>query len=1229
MPNDYVRINKNIERTYFSFYVRRRNKWMGLGTQHLVVLIPILNEWSSKIVPFSHGNIFIWSVQESNEIISVDPKLVTHQLYPGINELKLKVCNSFGHLNASMLVQAAITLIALNYSLSDFFIGQNGTLSVTINQPTLPDTIFVDFGDGNTYNSAAKNSVLHHNRHGNSSSTFTISHVYQSAGIHVIYFNASNSISHFEHWTTVNVVIPISGVKLELLSSSVVALFEEVVVQCIVETGSEIDFDWDFGDETDGQYTTVNSTENTSVAIHSYGVADTYNITVHVYNDYETVAAHLSAPIQAVEPIEKLHLRPRFDHYAAPLHERKSDKANESSLYITDAIVFEAWVWRGSDIQFIFDFGAGQTKLVPSELNVWSLPCATVKHFYTAEGSYEVSVTAINPLDSVNQSLSQPFYVQFAPEGLMLDKQYYIVQFMYNLSIHASITRGTNVSFNWILDNEPLDDTGSTLSLDFLRPGIHIVSVEVFNKVTDFAYKTIQRPSVSSKIYVQEKLQEITLCLLHNEKEWCNENEIELSSDEKIIFIAKVLPSTERSLRFTWQVGVNDLKRTNKPFLHYQYPNPGKFIVNVTAQNHISSIFSPHLVLHLIQKVANLTSIHCQGPNLVNHVITFRALYWFGTNLTFQWDFGDGSPVKNTHSSYVQHVYKEVGEYWVSVNVWNKFSHANISTNMFFLHRLCQKPEISFLHERGQIYKYTDDILVETEISTNCETNIVKYIWRINKENGSLVSFKSKDILFQRHLLVPGYHLEPGKYIVHLRVEISGFIVYAESSTTFEIQFPNTVAYIRGGYLRLMGNNDTIRIETDVFDLGNKSHSMSYKWSCLPLTQRHLPCFQGAYLSTLSSTSTNSFTLSASFLTPGLTAVVINSTLENRQEITASQVIEINPVPHVLITMIDSDIGHDHLVNQDSKIHFKASCLNCSNKHIEYEWKVWRIEGGKHKMHYSNYECVQADGSTFFIMLPNTSLLLGNNSHGFNDIFQDSMQESHGSTNQLINEDLPPFPILPGFPEELNLSQTLKSLRSARHSPHDSFVDPPDFTPFQPYPFEEEAHYDVNSTFFNLSYPDFLPVSPHSHILGSSDYTIPEEGAPGESGSAVARDQISGSQRFKIYLSENEGQIEEGAGKPRTDGNHVFVPETNQVGDPVRDRLHEQTTVTHLINRPRDSLFLDTYNTTTGFNSEYFILKPGVLRAGHSYLIEVSTRDKSSVHEGFRYGVFNSEYWSS
>lgn len=100
-----------------------------------------------------------------------------------------------------------------------------------------------------------------------------------------------------------------------------------------------------------------------------------------------------------------------------------------------------------------------------------------------------------------------------------------------------------------------------------------------------------------------------------------------------------------------------------------------RFVVNVTAQNHISMVSSPHLELHMIQKIANLTSIHCQGPNLVNQAITFRALYWFGTNLTFQWDFGDGSPIKTTYSPSVQHIYKEYAYtnccfYFISTNVF-------------------------------------------------------------------------------------------------------------------------------------------------------------------------------------------------------------------------------------------------------------------------------------------------------------------------------------------------------------------------------------------------------------------------------------------------------------------------------------------------------------------------------------------------------------------------------
>ncbi|KAG8178040.1 hypothetical protein JTE90_022923, partial [Oedothorax gibbosus] len=636
------------------------------------------HEWRAKVTPSSSGCIFIWSLPDLESISTHDKLTTNHIPSPGTHQLRVRVRNSLGHLDASMVVQVALALALLNYTFSTFFVGHTGTLNITFNQDVAQGDIFVDFGDGVAVSWKQHPSVFkfYENKDGNGTSTVEVSHTYHTGGLHTVHFNASNSISRIERWTAVLVATPISGVKLELLTRQIVPLFEEVLVQCSVEDGGTgVGFEWDFGDGTDGQYTTVNSTNNSSLANHSYGVADTYNVTVRICNDYESITSHLNVSIRAVEPIEKLHLRPRMEQYAAPLMDRIStapllDKKSASPFldkkytdpvsdekssapllnkksiasldssngsYATESIAFEAWVWRGSDINFVFDFGDGHTAVVPSELNVWSLPCATVKHTYFYEGAYQVSVTATNPLDSVNQTLPQPFFVQFPPENLVLDRQYYIIQYKMNLSVHAAITRGTDVSYNWMLGNEQLPDTGSSVFLPILEPGIHIVSVEAYNKVTDFGYKSIRRPMASSKIYVQETLQEIYLCLVYDAKKNCHYNEVELPLDTEFKFVAEVLPASERSLRFTWQLGIPDLRRSNTPVMQYQYQNPGRYMINVTAQNHISSVSSQPLVLHLIQKIANLTSIHCQGPNLVNQLITFRALYWFeSVNIGYQ-----------------------------------------------------------------------------------------------------------------------------------------------------------------------------------------------------------------------------------------------------------------------------------------------------------------------------------------------------------------------------------------------------------------------------------------------------------------------------------------------------------------------------------------------------------------------------------------------------------------
>lgn len=63
----------------------------------------------------------------------------------------------------------------------------------------------------------------------------------------------------------------------------------------------------------------------------------------------------------------------------------------------------------------------------------------------------------------MSATLERPFYVQFPPENLMLDKQYYIIERHANITLHASVSQGTNVSYNWIVGDMHITEAGITL----------------------------------------------------------------------------------------------------------------------------------------------------------------------------------------------------------------------------------------------------------------------------------------------------------------------------------------------------------------------------------------------------------------------------------------------------------------------------------------------------------------------------------------------------------------------------------------------------------------------------------------------------------------------------------------------------------------------------------------------------------------------------------------------
>ena len=63
-----------------------------------------------------------------------------------------------------------------------------------------------------------------------------------------------------------------------------------------------------------------------------------------------------------------------------------------------------------------------------------------------------------------------------------------------------------------------------------------------------------------------------------NSNEICNPGVLDLPLDEEVKFQAKVMPSTETVLRFIWQLGVQDIRKTNVPYLAHRYQQAGWYV---------------------------------------------------------------------------------------------------------------------------------------------------------------------------------------------------------------------------------------------------------------------------------------------------------------------------------------------------------------------------------------------------------------------------------------------------------------------------------------------------------------------------------------------------------------------------------------------------------------------------------------------------------------------------
>ncbi|XP_063338226.1 polycystin-1 [Pelmatolapia mariae] len=106
----------------------------------------------------------------------------------------------------------------------------------------------------------------------------------------------------------------------------------------------------------------------------------------------------------------------------------------------------------------------------------------------------------------------------------------------------------------------------------------------------------------------------------------------------------------------------------------HRFGSAGVYNITVLANNTVSSISGWHLVV-IMEKISGLT-VSSSRSSEVGSATDFKAEVSTGTDLLWDFDFGDGSRQENLTDGSISHIYKFPGNYTVEVTVYNSVSKA-------------------------------------------------------------------------------------------------------------------------------------------------------------------------------------------------------------------------------------------------------------------------------------------------------------------------------------------------------------------------------------------------------------------------------------------------------------------------------------------------------------------------------------------------------------------------
>ncbi|NWU09198.1 PKD1 protein, partial [Cephalopterus ornatus] len=514
---------------------------------------------------------------------------------------------------------------------------QNSTVELTarVHVDSAVEALFLwDFGDGvqETYlfkppynksflvpDPSVHEVVIEHN----------VSHIYQDPGEYALMVIVSNQFENLTHLTPVHIHSYLVDVKVEAEEEVLVVSRPVTFRAHPLPSPYGVVYTWDFGDGS------PLLTEIQPTVTYSYTQRGVYNVTVTANNtvsSVETVECY-----QVFEEITGLRV--------------SAGEAAELGASVT----VNASVQTGDSITWVFDMGDG-TVLRSHE--------PVVEHVYIKDINCTVNVTAVNPVNSISQTVPVRIFVL---EVLKIEPTSCILEHP-DVQLTAYVTgKPEEYIFDWTFGDGSSNVTvrgDPGVMHNFTRSGTFLLSLTLSSRFNKAHYFT--------SVCVEPEIVNVTLL----------PSKHFVRPGEESTFQVSAMPPYQ--YRYRWDFGNNESARSSGTEVTYTYKNTGVFLVTVTVSNNVS--FNNDTAFVEVQEPVGIAKIEYNGTNVLelNQIYLFSASM-NGTKVSYCWDFGDGT---TQLGQVATHSYNSTGHYSITVMGQNDVSSNETTIDITVKRRL-------------------------------------------------------------------------------------------------------------------------------------------------------------------------------------------------------------------------------------------------------------------------------------------------------------------------------------------------------------------------------------------------------------------------------------------------------------------------------------------------------------------------------------------------------------